>query len=208
MADFSLETEYGDPACGIDEVGRGPLAGPVIAACVYIPPEKRELDFIALIKDSKKLSRARLEYCETHIKAHCLWGIGECSVEEIDRLNILQASLLAMERAFSAMPQPSGPGLKALVDGNRAPKNLPCPVYTIVKGDNRSKSIAAAAILAKTHRDSLMEDLHRRHPHYGWDANVGYPTLHHRTAIQEHGITPHHRKTFAPVRAYIERKIA
>lgn len=205
MPDFSIENQYGSLVCGLDEVGRGPLAGPVIAACVYIPPEKREMGFISGLRDSKTLTRPKLEYLEAFIKTHCHWSIAGCSPQEIDTLNILQASLRAMERAFDTLEleKNAKQQLSALVDGHILPKNLPCPSYAIKKGDSLSSSIAAASIIAKIHRDRIMENLAKDYPQYGWDSNVGYPTPRHKQAIVEHGITPHHRKSFAPVKAYI-----
>ncbi|MAE51490.1 MAG: ribonuclease HII [Micavibrio sp.] len=207
MPDFSLEEQYGNKVCGIDEVGRGPLAGPVVTACVFIPENKRNLSFISGIRDSKKLSRTKLEYCEAYIKEHCVWALGSCSVEEIDHMNILQATLLAMKRSFDAMPETVKPNMRILIDGNHLPQNMPCPAYTIKKGDDKSYSIAAASILAKLSRDRIMEKLHEIHPYYGWSSNVGYPSPAHKLAIKNHGITEHHRKSFAPVKAYIDRKI-
>lgn len=203
MPDFSLEEQYGNTVCGIDEVGRGPLAGPVVTACVYIPPEKRGLTFIDGLRDSKKLSRTKLEYLEAYIKEHCIWSVAECTVDEIDKLNILQASLLAMEKSYIGMPAEIRNGMSALIDGHLPPKNIPCPAYPIKKGDNLSNSIAAASIIAKLVRDRIMENLHQQHPQYGWNTNVGYPSPAHKAAISKYGITIHHRKTFAPVRDYI-----
>ncbi len=205
MPDFSLEERYGNLVCGLDEVGRGPLAGPVVTACVYIPLEKRTLPFIAGLRDSKALSRTRLEYLEPFIKTHCIWAVAECSVEEIDRLNILQASLHAMEKSFAKLPAEICKDMSALIDGNHLPKNLPCPAYPVIKGDSISTSIAAASILAKLTRDRIMEKLHIQYPHYGWNTNVGYPSPAHKKALIEHGVTPHHRKTFAPVREQLQR---
>ena len=201
--DFSFEEQFEGPVCGLDEVGRGPLAGPVVAACVYVPPEKRELEFVAKITDSKKLSEARLAELYGLIAENFVFGVAEVSVEEIDAINILQASLLAMRRAFlmidGVMPAPA----QALVDGNHCPE-LPCPATPIIKGDSRSVSIAAASILAKVHRDRLMAELAAAHPHYGWERNAGYPSPEHLRAIDAHGITPHHRRSYAPVRNFIE----
>ena len=207
MPDFSLEEQYGNTVCGIDEVGRGPLAGPVVTACVFIPENKRNLSFIRGIRDSKKLSRTKLEYCEAYIKEHCIWALGSCSVEEIDNMNILQATLLAMKRSFDAMPETIKSNMRILIDGNHLPQNMPCPAYAIKKGDDKSYSIAAASILAKLSRDRIMEKLHEIHPYYGWSSNVGYPSPAHKLAIKNHGITEHHRKSFAPVKAYIDNKI-
>ena len=208
MPDFSLEEQYGDLVCGIDEVGRGPLAGPVVAACVHIPPDKRKLSFVAGLQDSKKLNRTKLEYFEAYIKEHCIWSVAECTVEEIDKLNILQASLRAMEKCFFTLPEHVCKGMSVLIDGHMLPKNISCPAYAITKGDDRSYSIAAASIIAKLSRDRLMEKLHVEHPHYGWNTNVGYPCPAHKAAILQHGITIHHRRSFAPVRDYIAANAA
>lgn len=202
-ADFSIENNIGGLVCGLDEVGRGPLAGPVVAACVYIPPEIREFGFIGDIKDSKKLSRPKLEILYAQITHHCVYGIAEVSPQEIDDINILQASLKAMALALKN----SGMDFAhALVDGNKLPK-LPCPATAVVKGDSKSKSIAAASIIAKVTRDRLMEKLSAEHPYYGWERNVGYPTREHVEALEIHGITLHHRKSFGPVARILEKKI-
>lgn len=199
--DFSLEDQHEGVVCGLDEVGRGPLAGCVVAGCVVIPKHMRHFDFIADIRDSKKLSFKKLEYLNDKIIEHFPHAIVEISPQEIDEINILQASLKAMKLAC----EQTGGIDYALVDGNKLPK-LPCPASAIVKGDAKSISIAAASIIAKTHRDRLMTRLAIEHPHYGWESNVGYPSPQHLAAIQKHGITPHHRKTFSPVRNFIESR--
>lgn len=201
MPDFSCEEAMsGARVCGIDEVGRGPLAGPVVAACVFIPEGRRTDPFIQHIQDSKKLSKPKLAHTRTWIEEHCIYGIGMASVEEIDTRNILNASLLAMERSLAATGELFN---HALIDGNRIPANLPCPATAVIKGDSRSRSIAAASILAKTTRDALMTDLAKAHPHYGWERNAAYPTREHLIAITQHGITPHHRKSFGPVKKHL-----
>jgi ribonuclease HII len=179
---------------GVDEAGRGPLAGPVVAAAVMLD----ELRPIKGLADSKVLSPRRREclYDEIRAKALCC-GVGEASVDEIDRLNILQATLLAMRRAVD--------GLRlvphcVLVDGNRAPV-LRMPVHAVVKGDSKVQAIAAASILAKVHRDRLCEQLHERFPQYGFAAHKGYPTPAHLQALHEHGACSEHRRSFGPVRA-------
>lgn len=200
MPDFALEDEHGPDACGLDEVGRGPLAGPVVAACVYIPPEKRGLSWIAEINDSKKLSDKKREALDEFIRAECIWSIAECSVAEIDTMNILRASLAAMVKAYEAMTLRAS---VALVDGNRLPAHLPCRGVPVIKGDSRSVSIAAASIIAKTYRDKLMNELAAAHPHYGWESNAGYPTKTHLAGIEQFGITVHHRRSFGPVALYL-----
>jgi len=179
--------------CGIDEAGRGPLAGPVVAAAVILDPARR----IDGLNDSKKLSAAKRERLALEIRAKAIaFGIGVASPEEIDRINILQASLLAMRRAFEGLAlQP----LRAVVDGNRCPK-LPVPVEAVVKGDGKIAAIAAASILAKTFRDEGMLRLHAEHPEYGFDRHMGYPTAAHVAALEAHGVSPHHRRSFGPVK--------
>ncbi len=199
MTDFSLEDQCDGIVCGLDEVGRGPLAGPVVAACVIIPKDKRMLDFISEIQDSKKLSAKKREELYDKITTHFPYAISEITPEEIDDINILQASLKAMKTAHDTLDNIE----YALVDGNKAPQ-LSSQTMTVVKGDSKSKTIAAASIIAKVHRDRIMLALSKQYPHYGWSNNSGYPTKQHRAAIQEHGITPHHRKSFAPVRNFIE----
>jgi len=181
---------------GVDEAGRGPLAGPVVAAAVMLD----ELQPIKGLADSKALSPRRRErlYDEIRAKALCC-GVAEASVEEIDRLNILQATLLAMRRAVEGLrlrPQ------LVLVDGNRVP-TLAMPAHAVVKGDARVQAIAAASILAKVHRDRLCEQLHERYPQYGFAAHKGYPTEQHLQALREHGACEQHRRSFAPVRALL-----
>lgn len=196
IADFSLETGAQArglwPVAGVDEVGRGPLCGPVTAAAVILDPARIPPG----IGDSKTLSLAKREWLFAAIMEVAQVCVAHASVEEIDRLNILQASHLAMERALAGLRQV--PGL-ALVDGNRLPKNLPCPGQAVVKGDAKSLSIAAASIVAKVTRDRLMVDLAQQHPGYGWDRNAGYPTKDHLAALLNLGVTPHHRRSFKPI---------
>ena len=190
----NLLTAETSPVCGIDEVGRGPLAGPVMAACVVIPVESLRLSFWSEITDSKKLTAKKREKLFPLIKEHTIWGLGQASEEEIDTLNIHHATLLAMKRAYmeaGITPQ------QALVDGKFCP-DIPCPAQAVVKGDSKHLEIAAASIIAKVTRDRLMAALHETWPVYGWKKNAGYGTAEHRAAIEEHGITPHHRKSFAP----------
>lgn len=198
--DFSLEDQVDGIVCGLDEAGRGPLAGPVVAACVYIPHEVRSESFWAQVNDSKKLTGKKRDELYDLIIAHTHYGIAESSVEEIDDINILQASLLAMSRSLDTMSSTFRfrPAL-ALVDGNRKPK-LSCQIQTVVKGDSISLSIAAASILAKVTRDRIMKDLCHEFPMYGWRRNAGYGTAEHLRAINDHGVTDHHRRSFAPVR--------
>lgn len=196
MPDFLMELAAGGRVAGVDEVGRGPLAGPVVAAAVIFTAGVPD-HLAMLLDDSKKLSpvrRARA-YAALRAEASVRIGVGAASVAEITRLNILHASLLAMRRAVAALPiQPD----YALVDGNVAP-DLPCKLACVVGGDGRAFSIAAASIVAKIIRDRAMALLDVRYPAYGWTRNAGYPTALHRTALRAHGPTPHHRPGFGEV---------
>ncbi|MBL8563168.1 MAG: ribonuclease HII [Gemmobacter sp.] len=200
VADFSLETEARLaglwPVAGVDEVGRGPLCGPVTAAAVILDPANIPQG----IGDSKTLSAAKREMLAGAIMASARWSVAHASVAEIDRLNILNASHLAMERAVAGLGLAPGfvPGF-VLVDGNRLPRSLPGPAAAVVKGDAKSLSIAAASILAKVVRDHLMVDLAQQHPGYGWERNAGYPTQDHLAALLNLGVTPQHRRSFKPV---------
>lgn len=183
--------------CGVDEAGRGPLAGPVFAAAVILGPGVT----IAGLADSKKLTARRREALALHIKSQALaWAVASATVEEIDELNILRASLLAMRRAVEALavePQ------LVLVDGLHCPE-LRWPVRAVVRGDATEKAISAASILAKVARDALMLELHQRYPQYRFDLHKGYPTAAHLSALHEHGVSAVHRRSFAPVRRVIE----
>lgn len=177
---------------GVDEVGRGPLAGPVIAAAVILDPARIPEG----LADSKALTPKRREAIAARIHARAQVGIGEASVEEIDAINILRASHLAMERAIAALPvQPD----HVLIDGNMIPRGLTLSAETIVKGDAKSLSIAAASIVAKIGRDALMVDLAQQYPGYGWEKNAGYPAPQHKEALRNLGVTPHHRRSFKPI---------
>jgi ribonuclease HII len=195
MPDFSFEKRIKGLVCGIDEAGRGPLAGPVVAAAVILDRKclpkllRRSLD------DSKRLSREEREEYAGLLRRCARIGVGAASVEEIDRHNILRATLLAMCRAVAALGEVPA---TALVDGNVAPA-LPCPVQTVIGGDGLSLSIAAASVIAKVTRDRLMHRLALRYQGYGWERNVGYGTAEHRTALAELGPTCHHRRSFSPV---------
>src|ERR1051326_5696976 len=208
MPDFAIERSCEGLVCGVDEAGGGPLAGPVVAAAVLIDRQRfrgilrRELD------DSKALTRELREACYTRLldcarRGSGAVGVGAASAREIDRINILRASLLAMARAVAALTAGSGrtPAV-ALVDGNVAPA-LPCPVRTVVKGDALSMSIAAASVAARVTRDRIMRGLAGRYPGYGWETNVGYSTAEHFDGIGRLGVTPHHRRSFEPVRLAI-----
>jgi ribonuclease HII len=201
MPDLALERIAWDEGfgvvCGVDEAGRGPWAGPVVAAAVVLDAERLSPDLAAGLDDSKKLKPARRAELLGMLRAVARIGVGSASVEEIDASNILAATLLAMGRAVDALGRPV-PDL-ALVDGNRPPR-LVCPARTIVKGDALSLSIAAASIVAKQTRDAEMAELDRQFPGYGWAANAGYGTAQHKSALERLGPTPAHRKSFAPIR--------
>ncbi len=189
----------GSLVIGVDEAGRGPLAGPVVAGAVVLcKPRPSGLD------DSKKLSAKRRGELETVIKRRCRWAVGVVDVEEIDRLNIFGATMLAMTRAVQALCEIIGeePG-EVLVDGNMTPFGRRVEwrwdARAIVGGDAIEPCISAASIIAKEHRDRIMRDLALAHPHYGWERNAGYGTAQHLTALRLHGATPHHRRSFAPV---------
>lgn len=182
--------------CGVDEAGRGPLAGPVFAAAVILDPARP----IAGLRDSKKLSEARRGELAQRIKENALaWSIAQCSESEIDELNILHATMLAMRRAIETL------GFKperALVDGNRCPA-CEVPAQAIIKGDDKVPAISAASILAKTARDAALLVLHAQYPLYGFDRHKGYPTPLHLERLQLHGVSPVHRRSYAPVRALL-----
>lgn len=177
---------------GVDEVGRGPLAGPVTAAAVILDPN----DIPHGLNDSKKLTTRAREMLSCVLHASAEVSIAHASVAEIDEINILRASHLAMERAVANLnPLPD----YLLIDGNMIPRGMFIPAQAIVKGDARSVSISAASIVAKTCRDRIMVDLAQQHPGYGWETNAGYPSKSHREALQNLGVTPHHRRSFKPV---------
>ncbi|MEL6234991.1 MAG: ribonuclease HII [Pseudomonadota bacterium] len=199
--DLALERRYGARIAGIDEAGRGPWAGPVVAAAVV-------LDGAAVpsgIDDSKRLSpRKRAALC-AEILAHAETGIGQASVEEIDAMNIAQATALAMRRAVAALRCPPE---FALIDGNRVPAGLPCRAMPLIGGDGLSLSVAAASILAKVTRDRIMTALAQAFPGYGWESNAGYGVPAHAAALRRFGITPHHRRSFRPIHNILYQKTA
>lgn len=196
MPDFRFETDLmaagARVVAGVDEVGRGPLAGPVTAAAVILHPDR----IPAGLNDSKALGAKRREALLAEIEDMAEIGIGWASVSEIDAINIRNAAFLAMRRAVEALQTVPD---HVLVDGNACPSDLPCAASPLVKGDARSVSIAAASIVAKVARDKVMAELDAAHPGYGWATNAGYPTQAHRDALQHLGVTPHHRRSFAPV---------
>lgn len=194
--DLSLEKAIGGIVCGIDEAGRGPWIGDVVAAAVilgeYIP---------AGINDSKKLTEKKREALYEEIMSNAQVGIGRASVEEIDQINIGKATKLAMKRAYAALPNAAE---FALIDGNQLP-DLPCKMQYVIKGDSVSLSIAAASIIAKVTRDREIIALAQEFPQYGWERNKGYGTAEHMKAMEMHGVTIHHRKSYAPVKNLLLR---
>ena len=193
MPDFEFEKEAGGVVAGVDEAGRGPWAGPVVAGAVVIADRNLPEELLTGLDDSKKLSAAKREKLYSALLAaekagKLSIGIGEATAREIDEMNILQATFLAE---------------KALIDGNRVPKDFPCPCRTIVKGDARSMSIAAASIAAKVYRDRLMADLARKYPGYGFEKNAGYGTVLHQAGLAEKGICPEHRRSYRPIQKYL-----
>lgn len=183
---------------GVDEAGRGPLAGPVVAAAVIFHPDRPILG----VDDSKRLSAAQRESLAREIRDGALaWAVAAASVTEIDTLNILQATMLAMGRAVNALGMTPD---EILVDGNRLPPDLPCAARAVVKGDSLIPTISAASILAKTHRDAMLRDLDARYPGYGLARHKGYGTREHLAALARLGPTPEHRRSFAPVRRLLD----
>ena len=201
MPDFFYERNCGHTGLifGIDEAGRGPWCGPVVAACVCLPNFEISPELASQINDSKKLSTTKREKLFPLImNSGAYVGIGQSSAQEIDDLNILQATFLAMHRALEDATQKGYEANFALIDGNRLPKwNIPC--QCLIKGDSLSLSIAAASIVAKVTRDHIMQALAKEYPQYGWERNAGYGTADHIAALQQYGVTPHHRKTYKPV---------
>ncbi len=197
---FPEETDMVEIICGADEAGRGPIAGPVYAAAVVLDPDNP----VEGLKDSKKLSEKQRDALAPEIKQKAkAWAIASCTTEEIDQLNILWASMLAMKRAIEALAvKPT----IALIDGNRTPKGLAIPAEAIVKGDDKVPEISAASILAKTARDAVMMELHAQYPEYGFDRHKGYPTAYHLQQLEKHGVSPVHRRSYAPVRRLLEQQ--
>jgi ribonuclease HII len=191
----ALGRKEGAVICGVDEAGRGPLAGPVVACAAILPLAGISTRLLGALDDSKRLTAEVREAVAQKLRVKAIYALGQASVEEIDRFNILRATFMAMRRAFEALPlQPT----QAIIDGNMKP-GLSCAETTLVEGDHLSYSIAAASILAKVARDKMMRELHLEHPRYGWETNVGYGTAEHRAAIEAYGLTPHHRVSFKPV---------
>lgn len=200
--DFSLEIASGAKlVVGVDEAGRGPLCGPVVAAAVVFP--RHDMEIPVVIRDSKQMTAHQRAAAYDWIVENTVWAVAQCSPAEIDELNILWASMCAMERAvekLDCVPE------YCLVDGNRLPRKL--SGLAVVHGDARSLSIAAASILAKETRDRIMHDLAIKFPQYGWDKNAGYPTKSHLQAIEKYGINSHYRKSFGPVKERMKNETA
>ena len=207
MPDFSLEEGLGLSTSavivGVDEVGRGPLAGPVTAAAVFFDRQKITSDLLTKIDDSKKIAQKKRATISKQIESIAIIGIGWASSGEIDQLNILEATMLAMQRAiFSLQQQIILDPDYILIDGNKVPR-LDFPSKAIVRGDEKSLSIAAASIVAKSKRDAFMTSLSKLYPGYGWEKNAGYGTREHLAAIEREGITVHHRRSFKPIANYL-----
>ncbi len=189
---FKLEDEFGDLVAGIDEAGRGPWAGPVVASAVILDRSS----MVDGLRDSKTLSEKQRRILSEELWQCAQIGVGQASVEEIDRLNIGRATMLAMTRAAANLPVPPK---TCLVDGKYAPHHLTCPAYPVIKGDAKSYSIAAASIVAKVVRDRMMRELAVEFPYYEWEKNKGYGVPAHRAGLEKHGVSAHHRRSFAPI---------
>lgn len=205
MPDFSIEDTCPGLVCGIDEAGRGPWVGNVVAGAVVILDRNLSPDLLNNLNDSKKLSKTKREFLYNLLQdaakqGKVLIGIGEATPAEIDKYNILQATFMAMNRAYEKISQ--RPAI-ALIDGNRSPKNFPAPTKTVIKGDAKSYSISAASIIAKVYRDKQMEELAKKYPHYGFEKNAGYGTKDHIEGIKKYGIIPEHRKSYKPIKEFI-----
>ena len=208
MPDWKIEDEHQGFVCGIDEAGRGPWAGPVVAGAVVFLTREVAPELQAQLNDSKKLSAKKREYRYGLLRkeeqaGHVLCGIGEASAAEIDEYNILQATFMAMRRALEQLKQKPN---VALIDGNRLPKDFPCASECFVGGDGRSYSIAAASILAKVYRDRLMCDLAKQYPYYGFEKNAGYGTKAHIEGLRQYGVTSQHRRSYRPIKEFLAQK--
>lgn len=208
MPDWSEEDKCSGLIAGVDEAGRGPWVGPVVAGAVVFFNRKINPVLLNSLDDSKKLSAKKREELykliqTEEIAGNLSYGIGEATAAEIDEINILQATFLAMRRAMAALK--CKPNM-ALVDGNRMPVGFVCPCKTIVKGDAKSFSVAAASVMAKVYRDRLMAELAQKYPWYGFEKNAGYGTKAHIDGLKQHGITPEHRKSYRPIAEIIAAK--
>jgi ribonuclease HII len=207
MPDFTPEnTIQHNIVIGIDEAGRGPLAGPVVAACAYIPHDIRHHPVWRDVNDSKKMTAIKRDIVFEIITKLIPYGVGIVDARDIDRINILQATFEAMRRSvcdmnekFSITPD------HAILDGNRTPKEFPCACSYLIKGDSLSTSIAAASIIAKVTRDRIMTQLHETYPYYGWAGNAGYGTPDHLKALETHGFCAEHRQSFAPIKFMVAK---
>lgn len=205
MPDWKIEDGHRGLICGIDEAGRGPWAGPVVAGAAVFLTRNVAPELLAQLNDSKKLTAKKREYLYELLRqeeqaGHILCGIGEASAAEIDELNILQATFLAMRRAVENLPQKPD---VALIDGNRLPKDFPCANECFIGGDGRSYSIAAASILAKVYRDRLMSEMAKQYPHYSFEKNAGYGTKAHIAGLRQYGVTPQHRRSYRPIKEFL-----
>ena len=206
MPNFELEDSFAGAVAGVDEAGRGPWVGPVVAGCVFFVNRNVDAKLLENLNDSKKISKKKREmlFDLLHIEAekgNVLIGIGEASAKEIDEINILNASFLAMKRAVeNAKIKPD----MVLIDGNREPKDFDYKTKAVIKGDAKSYSISGASILAKVYRDRLMEDMAKKYPYYGFEKNAGYGTKAHIEGLEKYGITPEHRKSYAPIKAFLK----
>lgn len=207
MPDFELENKYQGMVAGVDEAGRGPWVGPVVAGCAVFLTKNVDEKLLSQLNDSKKLSKAKREMLydlllKEQQAGHMLLGIGEASAKEIDEINILNASFLAMKRALekACTDKPD----MVLVDGNREPKTFGCAVRAVIKGDAKSYSISAASILAKVYRDRLLEEMAKKYPGYGFEKNAGYGTKAHIEGLKKYGVTPEHRRSYAPIKEFLK----
>jgi ribonuclease HII len=200
MFEYAALAEGLGPVCGVDEAGRGPWAGPVVAGAVILNPATLPDSLLQGLDDSKKIKPEKRKTLFGLLQDHAITSMGIASVDEIDTLNILAATMLAMSRAVQSLSVKPG---MALIDGNRLPK-LSCRAEALVKGDGLSLSIAAASIVAKVSRDKIMAKLGETYPAYGWDHNAGYGTKEHQQGLMDFGVTEHHRRSFAPVKKILE----
>ncbi len=209
MPTWKIENKIGGAVCGVDEAGRGPWVGPVAAGAVMFLSRDINPEILAQIDDSKKLTaKKREKIYDLLLKearaGHLTYGIGIATAAEIDELNILQATFLAMKRAVVKLnPVPQ----HAIIDGNRLPAEFMCPTSCYIGGDAQSYSIAAASILAKVYRDNLMKELAQKYPGYGFEKNAGYGTKDHVAGLQKYGVTPEHRKSYKPIKEFLEQAI-
>ena len=208
MPDFVIEEKFGDFVVGIDEAGRGPWAGPVVAGAVMFKSRQANPQLVNMLDDSKKLNVKKREkiydmLLEEAKKGNLVYGIGEASVEEIDNLNILQATFLAMKRAFEKLGVIPD---MILVDGNQKPSSIKCACKTVIKGDAKCCSISAASIIAKVYRDNIMRELAEKYPYYGFEKNAGYGTKLHIEGLKTHGVSPFHRRSYKPIKEFLKNQ--